>query len=349
MLDPEHITKILAIHFDPDHGTAYWLDKENELGINVRQQIRTHKDFYLLGHMDIEQLRKRKLTDFIPRSLHHKFQDMILSETGGTTGPPCRRVFTPDEFHGAFIRPWLHAVNQRNFPYQGRWLFVGPGGPHIIAQAARKMARATGSLEPFSVDCDVRWFRRQEKGSMGFTLYMDHVLSQAINIINCQDITVLFTTPVLLTALADQMTVNQRERIKGIHTGGMAQTAELTATLTTMYPNAVILPGYGNSLFGVTFECEATPAGQDSVFTMEDPSLWLQLTPITDTNKIDLKAVVPAEKTGRVILHRLDPSFLLLNLIERDCGEYVPGSGCRAITGVRSIETTVTQKDGSVY
>ncbi len=349
MIDPALIRKILKIHFDPDSGTPYWLEQEKKTGINACSQIKTSGDFHLLGPMDIEQLRTRPITDFIPASARHRLPEMILSETGGTTGSPCRRVFAPEEFHQAFIRPWQHAVALRNFPARGRWLFIGPGGPHVIAQAARHMARATGSLEPFSVDCDVRWFRSQDKKSLGFTLYLDHVLTQAMNIIATQDIDVLFTTPVLLSELAKQMKTRQREKIRGIHTGGMAQTSALTARLNQAFPHAVILPGYGNSLFGVTFEQNRPLAGEESVFTMDDPALWLQLVPLEEENAIDLQTVLPADKKGRIILHRLDPSFLLLNLVERDSACYARGSGQKKIYNVRPVTKPVAGQTGAVY
>ena len=349
MIEPELIQKVLAIHFDPEHGTPYWLEQQEKLHLDVCRKIRTCDDLHLLGVMDIHQVRTRPITDFIPASLIHRLPEMVLSETGGTTGPPCRRVFTPEEFDQAFVVPWLRAVKLRRFPMRGRWLFVGPGGPHVIAQAARKMARATGSLEPFSVDCDVRWIRRQEKKSMGFTLYLDHVLSQAMNIIACQQINVLFTTPVLLKALARQMNRQQRQRIHGIHTGGMAQDSSLTMELRAAFPKAVILPGYGNSLFGVTFELEEPAADKESVFSVDDPALWLQLTTIKEDGSVDLDTCLGPDVKGRVILHRFDPSFLLINFVERDCACYVAGSGGRKLYNVQSLERPTHKQSTTVY
>ena len=185
-MNDRHIATVLALHFDPDQGSPYWLQRQQQLGFDVRREIRGHADFHRLGPMDVSALRTRPLTDFIPRALHRELATMLLSETGGTTGDPCRRVFSPREFDSAFIAPWLKAVAEHGFPRQGCWLFVGPGGPHIIDRSARFMARSLGSLEPFTVDCDVRWIKRQARGSIGFTLYMEHVIAQAMNIINQQ-------------------------------------------------------------------------------------------------------------------------------------------------------------------
>ena len=335
-MDTQHITNILALHFHPEQGSPFWLERQQQLDFNVRDEIRSRQDFHRLGPMDITALRTRPITDFIPRALHRDLSAYLLSETGGTTGDPCRRVFSPQEFHDAFIAPWLKAVAEHNFPKGGRWLFVGPGGPHIIDRSARAMARSLGSLEPFTVDCDVRWIKRQAKGSMGLKLYLDHVLAQAANIIRQQEISTLFTTPPLLVALAEVMRPDQKEQILGIHTGGMNLEPQTALELQTHFPHAVLLPGYGNSLFGVTFpqisdgqgsgsEAESraprTPERmQDDVFLVQDPALWLQLAPIPENEQAaqDLITGVAPGQRGRVILHRLDPSFLILNLAERD-------------------------------
>jgi len=383
-MDPHHIKKILALHFHPETGTPFWLERQRLLGLDVRETISSREDFHLLGVMDIAALRTRTITDFIPRALHRDLASHLLSETGGTTGDPCRRVFSPEEFHDAFITPWLKAVTAHNFPHGGRWLFVGPGGPHIIDRSARAMARSLGSLEPFTVDCDVRWIKRQAKGSMGLKLYMDHVLSQAANILSHQKIDTLFTTPPLLVELARIMSAPQRERIRGIHTGGMNLDPQTARELRGHFANAVILPGYGNSLFGVTFpiikeggginenRAEARPAvtpqsgcrsdlnptnalqqqGGEDVFQAQDPALWLQLAPIPEDEHAaqDLRACVAPNERGRVILHRLDPSFLILNLPERDTAIAVAcPDGTLGLSGIAPLEFATPLERQGVY
>ena len=368
-MDPSHIKKILALHFHPEQGSPYWLERQQQIDFKVTETIRSHYDFHRLGVMAVEALRTRPITDFIPLALHRNLSSHLLSETGGTTGDPCRRVFSPEEFHDAFIGPWLKAVAEHNFPRNGRWLFVGPGGPHIIDRSARAMARSLGSLEPFTVDCDVRWIKRQAKGSLGLKLYMDHVLAQAANIISHQEIDTLFTTPPLLVELARIMNPAQKERIRGIHTGGMNLDLQTAMELRGHFPNAVILPGYGNSLFGVTFPI--TKNGRESggpkmaqkqpmsgqrddedVFQVQDPALWLQLAPIPQDEHAsqDLTTCVTPGERGRVILHRLDASFLILNLPERDtalavsCTDGEPG-----LSGIAPLQFATPLDRQGVY
>ncbi len=335
MIQSAQIKKILAIHFNHENGTPYWLEKQRQLGFNVQEEITGVHDFHRIGIMDINALRTRPLEDFLPHSILSRKSELILSETAGTTGPPCRRVFTQQEFNNAFVFPWLKAVERFQFPQGGCWLFVGPGGPHIIDRAARAMARAVGSLEPYTVDCDVRWIKRQKKKSMGFNIYLDHVLDQAMNIIENQPIDTLFTTPPLLVSLAERMKPGKRSAIRGIHTGGLALSGDTWKKLQHLFSEAVILPGYGNSLFGVTFPASSR---EKEFFVVEDDSLLLQLAPLPENAGTgqDITTGINPGQRGRIIVHRLDPSFLILNLPERDTAVLAPLTENK--TGLQSIE-----------
>ncbi|MCX5864119.1 MAG: hypothetical protein NTW42_03475 [Deltaproteobacteria bacterium] len=349
------IEEIIAIHFDPSAGSTYWLEQEKRLGLDAKKEITCCEAFHLFGPMDTEALRTRPLLDFIPKRFHDELPSMILAESGGTTGAPIRRVYRPMEFAAAFVDSWERTATARNFPRRGNWLFVGPSGPHVIGQSARAMARSLGSLEPFSVDCDVRWIKRQAPGSLGFSLYLDHVLDQAMNVIRAQNIEVLLITPPLLLALADRMTAEERERIHGIHLAGMALTVADSETIRhQLFPQAVVLPGYGNSLLGVLFEHTPPASGQPPTYVLDDPALWLQLVDFQEDKPTaaDLATTLKPGQRGRVVAHRLDASFLLLNMVERDTACYaVPtnGEGCRAVTAVEPIRPLVSTKSEGVY
>ncbi len=327
------IRRVLALHFDENEGSPYWLKRKKDLGFDPVRDIRGLADFHRFGPMDIDELRRRSLLDFVPRRLRHRLPEMILAETGGTTGPPCRRLFLPEEFEQAFLIPWERAAHKRGFPFGATWLFIGPSGPHIIGQAARAMARRLGSLEPFSVDCDPRWIKKQDQGSLGAVLYLDHIVDQALDIIDREAIGVLFTTPPLLLELGKRMTTDQRRAVRGIHLGGLGMDTAARSEAQAMFANAVLLPGYGNSLLGVAFEEEAPLPGRDAVYTVADPALHLQLIADDPARPPDLTTTLPPGERGRVVAHRLDESFLLINLVERDGAMYCD-PGRRRITGV---------------
>ena len=73
--------------------------------------------------MDEPALATRPIEDFIPRSLLNRRGELIIAETAGTLGRAKFCVHRRDEFHEAFIEPFLAA--HENDPSPGRRLRVG--------------------------------------------------------------------------------------------------------------------------------------------------------------------------------------------------------------------------------
>jgi hypothetical protein len=178
----------------------------------------------------------------------------------------------------------------------------------VIGKAARYCAAALGSIDPFSVDFDPRWVRKLPQGSLGRTRYLDHVLEQALRVVTVQDIGVLFSTPPVLEALGQRMATEQRERIVGIHLGGMAPEPGFWERLSQSFPNAMTLSGYGNSLAGVCPEV-APRVGEEPVYVAHGPRLLLDVKVRPDTSR------------GPVCFHRLDYACFLPHVVEGDEAE----------------------------
>ena len=153
------LRRILAIHFDPQHGAPYWLERQQHLALDVTEQIETIEDLSILGPMDETAMANRPVEDFIPRRFHGN-HDYLIAETAGTFARPKFAVHRDDEFLTAFVTPFLKAAEAVAFPTNTHWLFVGPTGPHIIGRAARHCARASGSADVFTVDFDPRWAKK---------------------------------------------------------------------------------------------------------------------------------------------------------------------------------------------
>lgn len=317
------LEEVLALHFDERHGSPYWLDARQRLGFDPRREIHRVEDLVRFGPFDREHLTSRPLSDFIPKRLYEAHKtEFILAETGGTVGRPVRSVYLPEEFVQAFGTPFTTVSATRGFPYGGSWLFIGPSGPHVIGQAARLLARLHGSLEPFAVDLDPRHARAQEPNSLGARLYREHVLDQALDILEREAIDVLFITPPLAVALAEALSSERRERITGIHLGGMTVTSQVLRALEVAFPRAVILPAYGNSLFGILPELtRPEPDGNGELhldYFPLDCRLRVEVVTERDDGTVNItRAVAPGER-GRVMMSRLDRSFFLPNLVERD-------------------------------
>jgi thienamycin biosynthesis protein ThnN len=319
----------LTLHFDPHRGSPYWIERAHALGVRAGD-LQSLDDLAVFGPMDEEALRTRPLDDFIPRQVRESGTRLIPSETGGATGAPKLVVFTLEEFEAGFVTPFISVAAHTGFPRGGRWLFVGPTGPHIIGRAARHLARALGADDPFTVDFDPRWHRRLVPGSLVQRRHLEHVITQALHVLERVEIQVLFITPSTLHALLPQMTERQRLAVRGAHYGGQPVTAEDLADFRDALPNAVHLGGYGNSLVGV---CMQVPGEGDATMAhhaapprhvirlLQDPTASL-------TREVEIGA------RGRVMFHRLDDSFLLLNMVERDEATRLPPSPLAARLGL---------------
>jgi hypothetical protein len=324
--DPDsRLRDVLALHFHPELGSLYWLRRQEQLGWNVRDRVRTPDDLWLLGRMPPDDLRRFPVRDFTPRAFHGQLPQFIIGETAGTSGKPCATAYRQDEFHEAFIRPFLEAAGAAGFPRGEPWLWVGPTGPHIIGKVVRVLAQETGSLDPFSVDFDPRWAKRLAEGSLGRQRYLDHIVGQALDVLAREHVGVLFTTPPTLAALARRMTDRQREAVRGVHYGGMSIDPAAVNDFRSAFPRAVHLSGYGNTLFGVLMEVEDRPRQALDYWVASDRILfhvagWPEADETWPPPRLERGA------TGRVLFHRLDESCLLVGVVERDEAERIAPS-----------------------
>jgi hypothetical protein len=323
------LRRVLALHFHPEHGSPYWLRRQDDLGWKVCDRVRTDADLWRLGPTPLDDLRRFPLRDFIPRAFHRELHRFVTGETAGTSGEPRATTYRDDEFEAAFITPFLQAAGAAGFPRGEPWLWVGPSGPHVIGKVVRELARRTGSMDPFSVDFDPRWAKRLAEGSLARQRYLDHVTAQALDVLAREEVGVLFTTPPALAALARAMSDRQREAIHGVHYGGLSITAAALNDFRAAFPNAVHLSGYGNTLFGVLMEVADPPRQSVDYFPCGDRvrfrvAAW-------DGPDGDQPPEWPPRELGRgcrgrVLFDRLDEGCLLVGVLERDEAELVAPS-----------------------
>jgi hypothetical protein len=100
---------------------------------------------------------------------------------------------------------------------------------------------------------------------------------------------------------------------------------------TELFPNAVHISGYGNTLFGVCLEVESNEQGNLNYFS-PGPRLILRIVPRCDGSTEEeekqqrLEQTVNYGERGQVVFHRLDESFLIINMFERDEARRIPSS-----------------------
>jgi hypothetical protein len=311
VLNDELLGRAVQATFDPKHGSPFWLDRARRYGLNGLRDLRCMEDLKRFGPLHCAEIAHCPIDQFVPAFVREQLQRYCPVQTGGTTGSGAWTVYANEMFTEQFVHPFDAAARLVGFPRGERWLFVGPSGPHIICKAARAIAQAMNSPEPFAIDFDPKWVRKLEAGSFARQRYTSHLIEQCLDVLRSTPIGVLFITPPLALALADAMTEEQRHAIHGVHYGGMRLTQEVLDDLQQRaFPNAVHLSGYGNSLLGCSLELD-TSLGRTPTYFPFGSAVRYEL---VDEN---MKAV-EAGDVGRVCATRLDPAYFLCNLLERD-------------------------------
>lgn len=342
------IKHVLNIHFHPALGSPFWIDRAKTLDFDpLKEDFSNSEDLLTFGLMKENDLADRPLFDFIPKRLWPRKSTFIIGETGGTGGVIKTTAYQPEEFRKAFVDNFVAVAKRRGFPQGRNWLYLGPTGPHIIGKAAVACARALRSMEPFTVDFDPRWFGKLPEDSLPRTRYIEHIISQTLHIITTQHIEVLFATPRILSELSEHLDKKIRKGIKGVHFGGMAVPKELYKTLKEdIFPDAVFISGYGNSLFGVALEVAFDESYDITYYPFGERLIF-------DIVREDNTSVPISDgEEGRLIFSRFDETFMIINLLERDSATKVkselafPGISGYAVKNPRPANIELDIKDG---
>ena len=97
------------------------------------------------------------------------------------------------------------------FPKGADWLHVGPSGPRRLRLAVEHLCQHRGGI-CFMVDLDPRWvIKLIKRGDLAeMERYKQHVIDQALTLLKAHDdIRCLFTTPKLLEALCEKISLTK--------------------------------------------------------------------------------------------------------------------------------------------
>jgi phenylacetate-coenzyme A ligase PaaK-like adenylate-forming protein len=145
---------------------------------------------------------------------------------------------------------------------------------------------------------------------------MKHVIDQAVEIIKHRGISCLFTTPRLLEALAERISI-PGYGIKGCFCGGTSMTPQMVRFLSeeVLEGKAQFVPTYGNTLMGLACSLPATlkEKGYSVTYYAPQPRAVLR---IVDSKQTD--RVVGYGEYGRVELTTLTKEFFMPRFLERD-------------------------------
>ncbi|MCP2170268.1 class I adenylate-forming enzyme family protein [Goodfellowiella coeruleoviolacea] len=335
----EWTSRVVRRTFDPALGSPYWLRRAKELTFDPRD-ITRYDELTAFGPFPLDDLRTGRPVDLVPLAVRRPLTCRVW-ETGGTTGDPCRVVYTDAMLdHYATWRRW--AAGRAGFERGRTWLRVTPSGPHLIGHCAWL---AEGyDAEVHTVDFDPRWVKRElRQGRVREAQeYTDHVLDQGLLILKAQPIDYLFTTPALFRTLI-RRAPGVVSGLSGALLGGTHVTPEMRMSFVDAMPGGRVTVSYGNT-FG---SASALPVVDDGR-TMPHVPHYPQVT-MAVVDRADWQRRVGYGQYGRLRLTVLHEDLFLPNILERDLvmrydtGDVWP---CDGIANVRPLQEIRAAPEG---
>ena len=339
----EWTRRVIDTHFDPTTGTPYWLDWQNEHGVDVRSRIEEYNDLRAVFEpFDEDVLRTLPVEDFTPQSIDG---DRRVYETGGTTGVP-KRVIMQDYWREQ-ARWTAQVLEKWAFPTGNILGLAPPGGANNAGTFLQHLAHEWGQL-PFHVTMDPRWAKRLSERSSPeeFDAYVEHLLEQTKQVLETQSIEVLFTTARLLERPAVRDVVAD-STINGIVHGGTALDRDTHRVFREdWYANVTLVGEYGNTLMGVA------PEVPPSLSTPADREYHLDYVPCYPYFVLEIigedGTLVEYGERGTIRLTVLNKEFFLPLFKERDVATRIRGANefpwdwvRTPKTGEQATQTTV--------
>lgn len=311
------VRDVVDRHFNPEKGTPFWLHYAQRADWDPRAEIKTFEDLARFGLFQDQWLRESPLEDWVPRAYRGK--PYHIFETGGTTGRPKQRLDWEDfQIDYQNLSPILPPDS---FPPGAAWLMLGPTGPRRLRLAIEYLANLRGGV-CFHVDLDPRWFSSLLRtGDAEIARrYKDHLLDQGIRILESRPIQCLFTTPKLLQALCERVSLASCG-VCGVLCGGTSISPQsLRFLIEESLGEVDFVPLYGNTLMGLAASRPLEPQDEYRItYYAPQPRAVLQ---VVDPEAPD--RLVKYGERGRVKLTTLTDEFFMPNFLERDEALRVP-------------------------
>ncbi|MFE7311642.1 phenazine biosynthesis protein [Streptomyces sp. NPDC057555] len=348
-------------HFSPDTGSRFWLEKARTWSFAPRKDITTLAGLALLPDVT-DEIRRAPVGDLVPKGLIGS-GPMRVFETGGTTGRP-RRIIDFSEFQRQ-AGWWSSFLDREQVPLGGNWLLIAPTGPHAVGHVLRELT-ALRSAVPLHIDLDPRWVKELMRAGRSAEAqgYVEHLVSQTMDLLTTQTIDVMFCTPPLLEVLAQSPRAVELIN-RSVHTilwSGASMDRDTRDILRhEVFPEVRLRGAYGNTITGVSPEYvppASEPLAHDDSTAVFIPCYTGFLMEIVDpaTAPGDLSAGdwarVPYGARGRVLAHTLTRETLLPNNLERDIATRIaplPGHPADAVADVAPFAEAETEIIEGVY
>jgi hypothetical protein len=337
------VREIVQWHFNPETGCPFWLDYASKLDWDPRREIQGYDDLSRFGGFEDEWLRGGPVRRWVPKA--YADRPIYSFETGGSTGIPKSRI-NIDDFRIDY-EAFSDTLPEEYFPKGSDWLMIGPTGPRRLRLAVEHLAQYRGGI-CFMVDLDPRWvIKLIKKGNSEMTeKYKQHVIDQGLTLLRAHDnIRCLFTTPKLLEALCDKVSL-KRVGITGVFCGGTEMTPKFYRyAVEELLDGVYFAPTYGNTLMGLAVH--KPRVAEDNFAVIYYPPAPRAMIEVVDPDNPD--KIVDYGKTGRVRLTTLTREFFMPRFLERDeaereppCEQY-PWDGVRNVRPFSRFQSTVVE------
>ncbi|ORW30058.1 phenazine antibiotic biosynthesis protein [Mycobacterium paraense] len=335
--DPEaYLAAAMAWHFGERTGSPFWLRTAPMLDFDPLTDVQSFADLRLFPNL-VNELRDVPVEDLVPRGYGSSPPVPQIFESGGTTGAPKRTVQMPD---------WIAQVVQwqtEDFAAGGfvrgqGFLCLMPGGPHGVGYFSRLVSGRLGAVF-HAIDLDPRWVKKvaARNAAAEVAAYVDHVIEQAVFVLQTQRVANLHTTPPLLEAIArnDRVVDLVNDKIRYLLLSGAHVDADTLDLLRDIFPNTTITMAFGSTM---VLSQAVTRTADDGSFVFDPRTPYVVFWVIDP----DTGERVPYGQPGQVVMNHISKGMFIPNNLERDQAIRMPGPAGQLSDSVSAVRPVTT-------
>ncbi len=317
--DPEaYLRAAIAWHFGADTGSPFWLRAAQRLDFDPLTDVQTFADLRRFPNL-VDKLRDVAVEDLIPRGYSAPLPIPRVFESGGTTGAPKRTAQLPDWVEQ--VTRWqIEDFTAGGFVPGGGLLCLMPSGPHGVGHFDRMVAERLGSVF-HAIDLDPRWVKKlaARHATTEMAAYVAHVLEQARDVLNTQDVVNLHATPPLVEAIArdDGLVDLVNRKIRYLLLSGAHVDMDTLDLLDQIFPDTAIAVAFGSTM--VASQAATRIDGDSIVFDPRSPYVFFRV--IGPDSGVE----VPYGERGQVVMNHISKGMFIPNNLERDTAIRMPG------------------------
>lgn len=340
----EYIQAVVELHFDPEYGTPYWIDRMDDLDFDPRSEINSVSDLTKFPPADEEALRDSQIRYITPQ--YYDVTDIDISNSSGTTGQkksmPYGRPVSED------MGKWYaYHVSQRS-PIDEDWLAIGPYGLyehhlvtaantcgqacHFVGIESKFLKKQAGVLQEMTggIGGFLRSLPDLKAGLKGMAR-LEATISAAEDIVTSQSFQHLASgvgIPQQLHPILEEKGPTDPGDVETILLSGGHVSKERRNELAELYPNAAIVPMYATSFTGACIDHWET---EHVAYYPMAPAAFLDVVDENDQR-------VAEGGRGRTAIHRVGADFFWPMQIERETARREPARDPFDWGGIASIQ-----------